>query len=343
MNYLNSPIFSVCLALVSAFAAPAAAQRTIAHDTLSDSTPTAIQCGFCAGERYGAVFRELPAPARGLDATDFPIELRSLQIAVANARGVRGSCEAASETGRADVHLRVFTGTEAPSGDISALPTDTPWPGETLIYENPETPLQRSGSSTGTADGYEVDFNRLVIVDEMERPIRVEAPNTYLRVEVTIGEGEAAMTDGCPSPNAPPNLMPLLDRDGTIAPERNFIYAGGIGYLWNQSRLFDIMGDWAIRLEINAMGPGPGPMDGGVPIDGGGMVDGGGSVDAAPPGSEPSVGAEPADEAGVGSGGDSDGGCGCTVIAHNAPTPLASSLFGFLLITLLLRRRLSPC
>ena len=70
--------FPILLALAATAVAPtqqAAAQRTVAHDVLTGETPTALTCGFCAGEKIGVVFRELPGDAHGLDPADFPIQL----------------------------------------------------------------------------------------------------------------------------------------------------------------------------------------------------------------------------------------------------------------------------
>ena len=52
----------VTLALACALlcvARPASAQRTIAQDTMSMSTPVAVECGFCAMEAYGEVFETI--------------------------------------------------------------------------------------------------------------------------------------------------------------------------------------------------------------------------------------------------------------------------------------------
>ena len=62
-----------CLLLT--LSAPASAQQRIIHDTLGRDMPTQITCGFCAGEQFGVIFRELPSGRRGLEPTDFPLTI----------------------------------------------------------------------------------------------------------------------------------------------------------------------------------------------------------------------------------------------------------------------------
>jgi len=339
MNKRNCTRIGLLLAALATLltSSVTSAQRTIAHDTLSDTTPSAIQCGFCAQERYGVIFRELPAPARGLDPADFPLILRSVDVAVANARSVGGMCVSSTGTREELIHLRVFAGSTPPSGEISALPVDEPWPGESLVYDNSATPVQLSSSESDTSDDYDVNFNRLIILSETSEPLRIESPNTYLRVEVTLGEGEASMSDGCSLPSAPPNAMPLLDRDGTITPERNYIYAQGAGYLWNRSRFFDIMGDWALRLQVESLGSTPEPGDAG-PMDAGTAMDASFSMDADIPGAQDGGGPEPMLEAGPTPRDTARSGCGVFAPLPSRSRPSAL-VFGIGML-LVLRRRL---
>ncbi len=271
----------------------------VAFDTLGGDSPTALTCGFCAGEKFGVVFRDLPAPARGLDASDFPLDLRNVRVAVGSARVVAGSCQSSTETGTALANLGIYAGVTPPTGDITGLPQDGVWPEETVVLEVDEIPLTRSAADSEGGAMYAVNFNQLDLVDDGEPLLHVDPPNTYLRITVELLEEVGDRSSTCADASLPsPGMFPLRDADGRIAPERSLLYAGGLGWVWNEDTRVRVNGDWGIRIEVQSAPPGPdagvdagdpmdagpgdaGPMDSG--IDGGGASDGGDGADAGAP------------------------------------------------------------
>jgi len=302
------------VATLLALSAPASAQVLLAHDTLSAETRSAITCGFCAGERFGVIFRELPAPARGLDPEDFPLTLRAVQVAVANAR-VTGSvlapsCQGVATAGTATMDLVVWAG-ETPPSDILELPVDEAWPGEELVFAAIDAEVTRSAAESDGSARYMTNFNELRLQDEEEMPIVVPEGNTYLRVVFTLhaedGTSEVCEAGELDSPSA----FPVRDDDGRIADERSFIYASGLGWVWNEDSRVGVNGDWAVRLDIT---PAPAPdVDAGPRIDAGSAGDAGGGSDA---GSASDAGAT----VDAGEVGEDDGGCGCRVGARRDPS-----------------------
>src|SRR4051812_2317325 len=65
--------------IVLSLASPALAQRSIAQDTMSMSTPVAVECGFCAMEAYGEIFQRVGASG-GLTPADFPLVVQSISL-----------------------------------------------------------------------------------------------------------------------------------------------------------------------------------------------------------------------------------------------------------------------
>lgn len=294
--------------LVIAFAPRVDAQRIVTFDTVSAETGSAVTCGFCAGEKFGVVFRELEPPARGLEAEDFPFVLRGVRVAIASASVVDGTCEGSLVGGNAIMSMQVFGGTSAPTGDISDNPESGPWDGETLLIEAIDVPLIRSALETDGGTRYQVELNDLQIRDpDTEEDIRVEAPMTYVRVAFTFGE-EADRNPACESMGlVSPTAFPMRDTDGVIADERSFIFgAGGLGWQWNEA--VGVSGDWAVRLEIEVEGT---PMMDAGGVDAGGTDAGGsdaGGVDAA------SDGASADADGGGGGGGCAVGGTGSAAL-----------------------------
>jgi hypothetical protein len=72
----------------------------------------------------------------------------------------------------------------------------------------------------------------------------------------TFRVGVQFMNDGLPTL--------ARDSDGTIARDRNFVFATNVG--WARSSAFGVTGDWILRAVVASTGPTP---DGGVPPDGG--------------------------------------------------------------------------
>lgn len=230
--------------LLGVLVTPVHAQDRVIHDTLGPDLPTGVTCGFCAGERFGVVFRELPPPRQGLVARDFPLTLETVQVAVAAATVSAGPrCAPAEVGGVVMAPVEVYAGEEPPTGSIAALPADGPWSDtETLVWAA-DAPLTLSTAS-GDGTGYNVQFNSLEIADEEGMPIRIET-GRYVRVVVTLpSSGEACLAGAGESPAA----FPIRDGDGVVASERSFLYASGLGWLWNEDAR--VTGDWGIRLEV---------------------------------------------------------------------------------------------
>lgn len=307
------------LASVAVDPAGARAQRTLAYDTLSDSTPVAVTCGFCAGEAFGVVFRELPTPLRGLDPGDFPIELRSVSIAMASARttGSAGAyaCEGVLAGGTVLATVEVWAGMTPPSGSIADRPIADAWtPGEILAWASDEVPIELSVPDADGSSRFALTLNTIELADESGGPVVIPMPATYVRVVVTLpGGGESTACDALSLEG--PGGVPVRDDDGRISDERSFIYAEGAGFLWNEEARAPgasdgIAGDWAIRLSLVPSTTTP-PRDGGPrPSDAGaggdaGELDGGGALDAG---------------AGEDAGGGGGGGDGCACAAAGSRT-----------------------
>lgn len=254
--------------LIALLALPAHAQRTLAYDTVSDGFPAAVTCGFCAGEKFGVVFYELPG-GTGLRADEFPLTLTAIQIAVARIRVVSGDlgfpmCEGSNLAGTVDLTLDVYAGETVPTS-IRNLPATGVWPGETMVLTTEAT----ATVSVATADGgseFNVTLNEIPIPDG---GVLVEAPATYLRVVATIpGGGSSASCDfgGLPSPGA----VAIRDDDGRVAARRSLIYALPVegfgvpgGWYWNEEVPdtlgggTGVAGDWALRISVSPSGAPP--------------------------------------------------------------------------------------
>jgi len=288
---------SLLVACVAALASPVRAQVTLAQDTLSTDSPAAALCGFCGGEGFGVVFRELPAPARGLLAEDFPLTLRAVEIALAAARLDGSMCTTMPEGGNVFVDVEIWAGVTPPGTPIGAMAPAEPWPGtgEELVFAATDVPIELSIPATGGM-GFNLQLNRFEVMDEMGAPLRIAADFTYLRVFVSLRDSSL------PGPSCPfsSDGSPLRD-DGRISDERSYILADGMGFLWNEQAR--VGGDWAVRLSIiPAL---PVGRDGGPPPDAAAAdVDAGASaLDAA--GADASTSGV---DAGPATGG---GGCGC--------------------------------
>src|SRR5690606_24590739 len=205
------------------------AQEPVIQDTLSADTPTALTCGFCAGERFGVVFRELPAPRRGIEPGDFPITLESVQVAVAAASVTAGpTCVPVETGGSVEALVELYAGAEPPEGAIASLPADAPWSDtEELVWAG-EASLALSTAEPGGTGQYAIHFNVLEVRDEEGAPIVIES-GAYLRAVVSIPAASSDMSAICPA-GASPAFVPIRDADGPIAPERGFIYATGAGW-----------------------------------------------------------------------------------------------------------------
>lgn len=284
--------------LIALFALPAHAQRTVAYDTVSDGFPAAVSCGFCAGEKFGVVFYELPSGG-GLRADEFPLTLTAIQVAVARVRvvveGLGSMCEGSNMAGTVDLTIDVFAGETVPT-NIRSLPPSGAWPGETMVLTTEATATVSVATTDGGSE-FNVTLNEIPIPDG---GALVEAPATYLRVVVTIPSGGSSATcnlGGLPSPGA----VAIRDDDGRIAGRRSLIYAVPIeigelgipgGWYWNEEVPPEetgappgIAGDWALRISVSPStappvdaGPTP-PRDAGVDAGSITLGDGGVSTD----------------------------------------------------------------
>ena len=321
-------------ALAACLAPPAAhAQRVVTYDTLAMGSPVAVSCGFCAGERFGVIFRELPPPARGLEAADFPLELREVHVAMASARltGAAGSYACGGSTMGATImaELEVWSGTTPPAGSIAAKPAMGAWdPAEQLLWVGPAA-IQLSVSDMDGSSRYTTQFNRLIVQDAMGAPIPVDGAQRYIRVVLTLPDGMGTSSSCTDAMLTPPAGFPMRDGDGTIATERSFIYASGAGWFWNEGVPGGgIGGDWGIRIEVSPMG---------VPVDGG--VDGGpdGGSDG---GTDSGTDTGPNDGgAGADAGMADPGGGGCSCRVQPSDPPKSAWALGLMLVSLALRRR----
>lgn len=223
----------------------AGAQVTLAQDTLSAESPAAALCGFCGGEGFGVVFRELPPPSRGLLPEDFPLVVRAVEVALASARLDGMRCVSAPEGGTAHVDIEIWAGRTPPGERIGASEPGLPWPetGEELVFAAADVPVEFSIPATGST-GFQLRLNRFAVMDEMGAPIRVSEEFRYLRVFVRLSDS------ALPGPSCPFSAdgSPLRD-DGRIANERSYILANGMGFVWNEQVRVD--GDWAVRLHID--------------------------------------------------------------------------------------------
>lgn len=274
----------------------ASAQRLVAHDTLSDMTPSVVSCGFCVGEAIGVVFRELPSPLRGIDPDDFPLELREVQIALASSRTIGSAsaytCESVIGGGNASVDIEVWAGSTPPAGNISALPTrGMPWPNETLVWGDTVSITLSEPAPEGT--GYRLNLNRLEPLDAAGARIVVPPPATYLRVVAWLGPGGMSTLCEASALEAPRGLpindAPAGGMGGVIANERSFLYAASVGWLWNENA--GVTGDWGIRVVVldamtprdaGAALPDSGSSDAGQADSGGPTIDAALASDASP-------------------------------------------------------------
>jgi len=279
------------LGLLLATSAPAAGQTLIQYDGVAADTQAVVTCGFCATEKFGVMFYELPGGG-GLPPSAFPFTLENVQIAVAATQvtgeilsGETYTCSGLTTGGRVDATLEVYAGTQVPA-TIANLPGSGAWPGEIVVVPAGTVQLELSTDSAPGANSFNVMMNSLQV------GATVPSPNTYLRVVVGIPSGSSSTA--CRDLGfQPPALSPFRDDNGRVASLRSFIYQ--LGFLGSSNRWTwvedvtdpvtmqrGINGDWLIRLNINPMGT-VNP-DAGVAEDSGpSVVDTGVLPDAAAP------------------------------------------------------------
>lgn len=330
---MGTRLRAVSLALVSfAFlSSRAQAQLTLAQDTLSTESPAAALCGFCGGEGFGVVFRELPAPARGLLAEDFPLTLRFVEVALGAARVDGRMCRTVPDGGNVTVDVEVWAGVTPPGASIGASAPAEAWPGtgEELVFGAVDVPIELSVPASG-ATGFNLQLNRFEVMDESGMPVRVAGPFTYLRVFVRLHDS-ILRGPSCPFSS---DGSPLRD-DGRIADQRSYILADGMGFLWNEDAR--VGGDWAVRLGI--LPAVPPALDAGTRLDAGERL-----LDAAeapsdagrPDAGRPDAGAADGADAGTGATG---GGCGCRARGRGDASALLAWALGLGLVLARAARR----
>ncbi len=282
------------LLVLLAWLAPtsALAQTILSHDGIAGDTNVTVTCGFCAQEKIGVVFRELPAPGDGLDPAELPIELVGVQLALANA-SVDDSrmCVSTTVSGVVDVSLEIWAGIVPPEGgELAAMPESGPWGGaeNEMLLVDTVVPITLSTAASPSAVRYDAFFNELALVDEEGRGLRVESPYTYLRVLVTLESGTVSHPICTDEGLDPPNAFPMRDDDGVVAPNRSYLFAGGLGWVWGEDARVLLDGDWAIRVEYLAEGS---------PGGDGGMIDAGDAGTDANSDADASTDAEPSADA----------------------------------------------
>lgn len=251
------------LALVSLVPANAYAQRAVIYDTVAMGTPAAVTCGFCFEERYGVVFRELTGPRPGLRASEFPLTLNSIQLAMASATvDELQTCSGSSAGGTISVRVRAFAGVTPPSGSIRANPADGAWTGETEVF-NQSADVMLSRAMTEGGSDYDVMINTLML----DPAARIDPPNTYIRVVVDIpagtSSGYCSLIGDLLGRDVNSGAFAIRDDSGRIATGTGFIYAmdsGGLGidqgWYWNEEVPDSsgggngIDGNWVIRLNV---------------------------------------------------------------------------------------------
>lgn len=297
MPWMQRLLLSV--ALVGLVASPAAAQQvTIRYDDVAQDVDAAITCGFCAMEKFGTIFYELPGGG-GLPASAFPLTLDSVEIAVAGTQ-VTGdlltgySCSGLPATAMISATMEVYAGAMVPT-TITNFPGNGAWPNEVTVVPPSQVMLERSRDTMPGLNQWEVRINQLMV------GASVPQPNTYLRVVFTVpGGGTSASCSDLGF--TPPGLSPFRDNNSRVGPRRNFIYQLGLTipelminqppeWTWSEAvrdpitGMQGINGDWLIRLQVTPAGivsPDAGVPDTGVEPDAG-SPDSGAVADAGPP------------------------------------------------------------
>jgi MYXO-CTERM domain-containing protein len=251
----------VSLLLTLLVAAPAAANPVTNDSVTGMDSPAAVTCGFCATERYGVIFRQISS-TQGLLPSDFPLTINRVDLAVAAARVVDGGllyeCQGSATAGRRTVSIWGYTGVTPPTGDIRSFGTGA-WPGETALWIEPI--MSEVELSTATEDGgnrYDVTVSQVAV----SPAVRVDPPNTYIRIVVEIPAGGSS-TYCVENSWGEPGILPIRDDSGRIGPNVNFLYSIGgaeMGWHWSEEIPIDpttlqgLEGDWVVRLDISPAG-----------------------------------------------------------------------------------------
>jgi MYXO-CTERM domain-containing protein len=247
----------------------------VRNDNIRVDSEAALSCGFCAGEKFGALFYDPILPT-----SSFPLSLTKVKLALASITVVEAGggfrCEPGAG-GMLNVNYEVYTGSSVPAS-ITSLPSNGVWPGESVVVPITSAPITLSEPSTPGSTNYRLNLNEIPL-----NGITIAPPNAYIRVVVTIPTGSVQSASCQALGLQPPAAVAFRDIDITGTSRRNFIYQidpiGIVGNRWVFNEAFqdpvsgnNINGDWIIRLEVEAMSSGT-PRDGGISIN----------PDAAPP------------------------------------------------------------
>ena len=237
----------------------AAQPMEVRNDDIRIDSEAYISCGFCAGEKFGALFYDPVLPT-----ATFPLTLSKIKVALASITVVQSGggfiCEPGAG-GMLNVSYEAYAGTSVPSS-ITALPQNGIWPGETILMPLTSVPITLSEPTSPGASDYRLNLNEIPI-----NGVTVPPPHTYIRVVFTIPTG-AVQSASCSALGlGPPGGVSFRDTDITGRSRRNFIYqidpTNIVGDRWVFNEAFidpvsgsNINGDWIIRLEVESTGGG---------------------------------------------------------------------------------------
>lgn len=322
----SSPVLLAVALALGPGVGRARAERTLANDTLAmSSTPAALSCGFCVGERFASLYPLEPA--------DLPLDVLDVQLAFGAARvsGVAGSrCLAYAYDGLPRLtRVEVWAGTAetpepAPGGD-----------GETLVFMGVDVPIVPVGAPEGSMR-FDASLTSVPTTGAMQ-----VTDARYLRVVLDVPRPASIVENVCARNGwgDDPDAFPMHDADGLL-PHRNAAYSvGGASAGWVWADDLGVVGDWVLRATIQTRG-GARP-DAGPPADAGtrdaGARDAAAARDASG-GADASV-RDAAADGGPGAGGGSGGG-GCAVAAGGRAGTLGGAvLLAWLLVARGSRRR----
>jgi hypothetical protein len=241
----------------------------VRNDNIRIDSEAFLSCGFCAGEKFGALFY---APV--IPNSSFPLSLTKVKLALASITVVEAGggfmCEPGAG-GMLNVNYEVYSGSSVPAS-ITNLPANGVWPGESIVVPITSAPITLSEPATAGSTNYRLNLNEIPL-----NGITIAPPNTYIRVVVTIPTGSVQSASCQALGLQPPAAVAFRDSDITGSSRRNFIYqidpTGVVGDRWVFNESFidpvsgnNINGDWIIRLEVESMSN-PNPADGGISIN----------------------------------------------------------------------------
>ena len=155
----------ITVASAIALAAPVSAQPTeLRNDNVRIDSTAAISCGFCAMDKFGAIFYLADFPG-----VSFPMNLTKVKIALSNSLPTQtlDTCTAAT-SGMTNITYTVYVGQRNQNdfnfSPISSYPQGA-WPTETLVTSGsaPITFSVPTGSANGANPNYNLMLNEIPI------------------------------------------------------------------------------------------------------------------------------------------------------------------------------------